>query len=118
MPNPSPAGLPLRFKLLFGVILLPWLMEYLEEGSFPSQASGLLTEAGTSLALFLLVFFLLKNYRKVMVLRGEAEIRAKTDILSTLGNAQALEESIVREIARARRWERPLSFIFFDLDGY
>ncbi len=118
MLKPSPAGLPLRFKLLFGLILLPWLTEYLEEGSFPSQPSALLTDIGISILLFVMVLYSIQAYRKNAGLRGEMDTRAKTDVLSTLGNAQSLEDTLVREIARARRWERPLSLIFFDLDGY
>jgi len=43
---------------------------------------------------------------------------AHTDSLTGLANRRQLIEKLGREFARARRYQRPLSLIFLDLDGF
>ncbi|MGH2604988.1 MAG: diguanylate cyclase [Anaerolineales bacterium] len=43
---------------------------------------------------------------------------AHTDSLTELANRRQLIEKLGREFARARRYQRPLSLIFLDLDGF
>ncbi len=46
------------------------------------------------------------------------ENRALTDQLTDLSNRRAGERSIAREVARAQRTHRPLSFVMFDVDHF
>jgi len=44
--------------------------------------------------------------------------QATHDALTNLSNRRALEEDLVREVARSRRTGAPLSFLMFDLDDF
>lgn len=46
------------------------------------------------------------------------ENRALTDQLTDLSNRRAGERSVAREVARAQRTHRPLSFVMFDVDHF
>jgi diguanylate cyclase (GGDEF)-like protein len=43
---------------------------------------------------------------------------ANTDVLTNLANRRFLIEQLEREFARAKRYRRPLSLIYLDLDGF
>ncbi|HSG05581.1 MAG TPA: GGDEF domain-containing protein [Nitrospiria bacterium] len=118
MPKTHTAGLSLPYYFLYGTAALPWLTDVLVQSPSPADPSGIFTKIGLSAVLGGMVFFILRFRKKTLLLENLLEQRARTDELSTLGNAQSLEEALVREIARSRRWSRPLSFIFFDLDDY
>jgi len=52
-----------------------------------------------------------------------AELERRTyesrhDALTDLGNRRAYDERLVKEVARARRYDRPLSLAHLDLDGF
>ena len=47
----------------------------------------------------------------------EMETLAYTDSLTGVLNRGALEHALQRELARARRYERPMSILLFDVDG-
>jgi diguanylate cyclase (GGDEF)-like protein len=49
---------------------------------------------------------------------GEAELRAVTDPLTGVRNRRGYDEELDRELARARRTERPLSLLLLDLDDF
>jgi diguanylate cyclase (GGDEF)-like protein len=49
---------------------------------------------------------------------AEAELRAVTDALTGARNRRGYDEELEREIARARRTERPLSLLILDLDDF
>lgn len=49
---------------------------------------------------------------------AESELRAVTDALTGVRNRRGYDEELEREIARARRTERPLSLLLLDLDDF
>jgi len=49
---------------------------------------------------------------------AEAELRAVTDALTAVRNRRGYDEELEREVARARRTERPLSLLLLDLDDF
>lgn len=49
---------------------------------------------------------------------SEAELRAVTDGLTGVRNRRGYDEELAREVARARRTERPLSLLVLDLDNF
>jgi len=49
---------------------------------------------------------------------AESELRAVTDALTGARNRRGYDEELEREIARARRTERPLSLLILDLDDF
>jgi diguanylate cyclase (GGDEF)-like protein/PAS domain S-box-containing protein len=51
-------------------------------------------------------------------LLSELAARATTDALTGLSNRRAASEALVAEIERARRYERPLAVVLFDLDRF
>ena len=48
--------------------------------------------------------------------RDEAERQARTDGLTGVANRRCFEEVAAREVARAQRYQQPLSIILFDID--
>lgn len=73
---------------------------------------------------FLSIFFLLvvatfgSVWMTTVFLATELERQARTDPLTGAMNRLALTENIAREISRARRGDRPLSLLMFDLDHF
>ncbi len=51
-------------------------------------------------------------------LQLELELQSRTDVLTGLLNRRALDLTVTREIARARRGNTPLSIILLDLDSF
>ena len=51
-------------------------------------------------------------------LQHELELQSRTDVLTGLLNRRALDLTVTREIARARRSNVPLSIILLDLDSF
>ena len=49
---------------------------------------------------------------------AEAELRAVTDALTNVRNRRGYDEELEREVARARRTNRPLSLLLLDLDDF
>lgn len=73
---------------------------------------------------FLSIFFLLvvatfgSLWMTTVFLAMELERQARTDPLTGAMNRLALTENIAREVSRARRSDRPLSLLMFDLDHF
>ncbi|MBI4987856.1 MAG: GGDEF domain-containing protein [Rhodocyclales bacterium] len=73
---------------------------------------------------FLSIFFLLvvatfgSVWMTTVFLADKLERQARTDPLTGAMNRLALTENIAREISRARRGDRPLSLLMFDLDHF
>ena len=105
-------------SLLYLLVATPWVTEYLEKGRLPSTPRGMITEITFSVIIGIGVYVLQKFQRKLLRQKTEMDRLADTDVLTTLGNPRALEGAIVREIARARRMDRPLACIFCDLDDF
>lgn len=104
--------------LLYLLMLLPWLTDYLEGNRLPTTLRELLTEISLTLLIGLGVHTLLRQHRKTQRQSAEMERLAITDLLTGLGNSRSLEETLIREVARARRMDRPLSCVLIDLDDF
>jgi diguanylate cyclase (GGDEF)-like protein len=105
-------------SLAYLLIAAPWLTEYLEDGHFPASLRGMITEITLSVIIGVVIRLLLSSHRMLSQQKAEMAQLAYADPLTMLGNPRALEEALVKEIARARRMDRPLSCIFFDLDDF
>jgi diguanylate cyclase (GGDEF)-like protein len=113
-PSPRPDVLP----LLYVLVILPWIAEYLVRGQGPAAAVVWIAQSGLSILIGAGVFILLDFHRRLRQQRDEIERLSGIDALTLVGHPRALEEALVKEIARARRMVRPLSCIFFDLDDF
>ncbi|MBI3596984.1 MAG: GGDEF domain-containing protein [Nitrospirae bacterium] len=107
--------MPFLFYLL---IIVPWLTKYLEEGRFAPNPRELIAEIGLSVLIGAGVYISLYYRQQCLRQQDEIERLAHIDPMTTLGHPRALEEALVKEIARARRMDRPLSCIFADLDDF
>lgn len=104
--------------LLYLLILLPWVMDFLEGGRFPVNAQEVLSELSLSILIAIGVYAFIQQRAGVQKQMEEIKRLSVTDPLTGLGNARLLEEVLVREVARARRTDRPLSCILLDLDDF
>ena len=104
--------------LLYLLMIAPWITEYLEDGHWPATPQELITETGLSILIGAGVFVLLYYRRQMLRRQDEIERSAQTDALTAVGHPRALEEALVKEVARARRMDRPLSCVFLDLDNF
>lgn len=104
--------------LLYLLMLLPWLTDYLESNRLPTTLRELLTEISISALIGLGVHTLIRQRRQAQRQSAEIERLAVTDHLTGLGNSRSLQETLIREVARARRTDRPLSCVLLDLDDF
>ena len=65
----------------------------------------------------LIAAYRIQRARLTLAAEG-AERRARLDALTGLGNRLAFQEAIVREVANARRKDRPLSVLLGDLENF
>jgi diguanylate cyclase (GGDEF)-like protein len=103
--------------LLYLLILLPWITDFLESG-LPTTLRGFITELVLSVVIGVGVHAYIRLHHQTRHQTVEMERLATTDLLTELGNSQMLKEALVREVARARRSDRPLSCVLFDLDDF
>jgi diguanylate cyclase (GGDEF)-like protein len=104
--------------LLYLLMLFPWATDFLENGRFPVNIRGGLSELSLSILIAIGVYAFIKQRNGVRDHAEEIKRLSVTDSLTGLGNARLLEEVLVREVARARRTDRPLSCILLDLDDF
>jgi len=104
--------------LLYLLVVLPWIADYLGHGHWPAAPVAWIADTALSILIVAGVSLLLDYRIQIARHREEIERLSRTDALTMLGHPRALEESLVKEIARARRMDRPLSCIFFDLDNF
>ena len=104
--------------LWYGLVLLPWGVEFLETGHLPATFREATTEVCLSLLIVVGILVLIRQQRRLKDLTSEMDRRSSMDPLTSLGNTQSLQETLVREIARTRRVERPLSCVLMDLDDF
>lgn len=106
---------PVFFYLL---IVVPWLEQYLARGGFPQDPYQLIYQILLSVLIGLGVYISLYYRKRYYRQRKELDRQAQTDALTMLGHPRTLEEALVKEIARARRMDRPLACLFADLDDF
>ncbi|MGA2821061.1 MAG: diguanylate cyclase [Anaerolineales bacterium] len=90
------------------------------EDAFPLQAvasapSILLWETTSRLAFFLVVALLVTSLSNAL---DRERVLARTDYLTSLANARSFFESASLELDRARRYGRPISIMYVDLDDF
>jgi diguanylate cyclase (GGDEF)-like protein len=105
---------PASDRLLYLLAAVPWILALLA-----GQRGPALLEPAVSSALLLGATHLLIRYRRsIAALEAEHERLSATDPLTRLGNSSALEDSLVREVARAKRTGHPLCCLFFDVNNF
>ncbi len=105
-------------NLLYSLVLLPWVTEYLESGRIPQAPGEFITEGVLSALIGLGVYYYIKQQGLIQGGLSEIGRLAETDSLTELGNVRSLEEVLVREVARMRRMDHPFSCILMDVDEF
>ena len=90
------------------------------EDAFPLQGGPsllpiLLWETTSRLVFFLVVAFLLDALSSTL---NRERALARTDYLTGLANARSFFESASQELDRSRRYQRPISVMYIDLDDF
>lgn len=101
-------------RLLYLLAAVPWILTALTG----RPAASLLQPAVSSALLFGAAHLLIRYRRSIAALEIERERLSATDPLTRLGNSSALEDSLVREVARAKRTGHPLCCLFFDVNNF
>jgi diguanylate cyclase (GGDEF)-like protein len=114
--------------IAFIVLTLGWLNAYSvladQAGAFDSRSGSifLITQAITYLGLAVMLHtlsrYILRTIDSLHKQREQLTNMALTDALTNLPNRRHLIEQLDREYIRARRYRRPLSLIYIDLDGF
>ncbi len=104
--------------LLYSLVVLPWITDTLEKGRFPSSLQEALNEVILSALIAVGVFVFIRQREKIERQGNEIGRMSDTDSLTGLGNVRLLQEALVREIARTRRMDRPLSCLLMNLDDF
>jgi diguanylate cyclase (GGDEF)-like protein len=114
--------------LAFFVLTLGWLNAHTvfadQGGSFDIRSGTifLATQAiaylGLAVMLHTLSRYILRTIDRLHAQREQLTDMALTDALTDLPNRRHLIEQLEREYTRARRYRRPLSLIYIDLDGF
>ena len=84
-------------------------------GQAQAPLAAALVAAGVRFALYLVVLALLGAIRRMQLAR---EAEARTDYLTGAANARAFEETSTAELERSRRYARPLSLLYLDVDDF
>jgi len=108
------------------VLLGSWLLaRKLDPGlGFDSQTWTLFlsTQIGLHQGLAVLLYYqsrhLALTFGRLQEKTSELSQMAHTDSLTNLANRRFLIEQLEREFARAKRYRRPLSLLYLDLDGF
>lgn len=108
----------IRRNLLYGLVLVPWLAEFLESGRIPSSIHGATAEIILTVLIAAVVTVFVRGQEAIDRKSSEIDRMSRTDPLTGLGNSRAIQEVLVREIARTRRLDRPLSCLLMDIDDF
>jgi len=113
----------LRRVALFGatvavLIWAPLLYEGAGRAIVLDIATQLVTLFAIGSAVWALFVVLRVQRRTIREQRERAELMAREDSLTGLGNRRAFTEALIREVARARREGDPLGVIVADLDHF
>ena len=98
-------------NLIYLLILLPALTEYLEMGRFPNTIRDVITDIVMTFVTATIVIVLRRRDRFI-------ENLVRCDPLTGIGNRRKFDLDIKQEVLRARRIKRCVGLIFFDLDGF
>jgi hypothetical protein len=98
-------------RLVYGLMLLPTVTDWVETGSLPMQPREWLTEIVMGLLIAALVYTTRQKNRALLAM-------ALADALTDLGNRRAFMSALNTEAVRAVRMHRPLSLVFMDLDRF
>ncbi|HEY47770.1 MAG TPA: GGDEF domain-containing protein [Anaerolineae bacterium] len=114
--------------IAFVVLTLGWLNTHSvladQGGSFDSRSGTIflttqaITYLGLAVMLHTLSRYILRTIDSLHAQREQLTDIALTDDLTNLPNRRHLIEQLEREFIRARRYRRPLSLIYIDLDGF
>jgi len=105
-----PAGLAV--SALSAVV---WLVANQAAGNPETQIVVLGWNAATRLGFFVVVTELMSRQRRAL---ERERTLARTDVLTGVLNGRAFTEMLEAELARARRYERPFSLAYVDLDNF
>ena len=100
------------------IVWLPLLYQGTERNIVLDIATQLITMLAIGSAVWGLFVILRVQRRTIREHRASAEVLARRDELTGLGNRRALRETLGREVARARRSGRRLSVVIGDLDHF
>ena len=107
------------FTILVSIVIwLPLLYEGTERRIVLDIATQMATLIAVGAAVWVLFAILRMQRLTIREQRAQAELLARRDELTGLGNRRAFGESLDREIARARRGDRQLSVVVGDLDNF
>ncbi len=92
-----------------------WHLANLFAGQTVSHPAILYWNSATRLGFFLVVAFLLSRYKTAL---DRERAHSRIDDLTGLPNRRAFFETAGREIDRARRYGRPITIAYFDVDDF
>lgn len=109
----------LLFATFVGLVIwLPLLYESSGRTIVLDIATQLATLFALGVTVWALFVVLRVQRRTIREQRERAELLARQDALTGLGNRRAFGEALTREVARARRTDRCLSVLVGDLDNF
>lgn len=100
------------------VIWVPLLYEGTERAVIVDIATQLVTLFSLGAAVWALFVVLRMQRRTIAEQRSRAELLAREDALTGLGNRRAFTEAVAREVSRAEREDGDLSLLVADLDRF
>lgn len=107
------------FSIVVAVVIwLPLLYEGTERRIVLDIATQLVTLIAVGTAVWILFAVLRMQRQTIRSQRQQAEMLARKDELTELGNRRAFSEALDREVARSRRGQRRLSVVVGDLDNF
>lgn len=111
------------------VAFASYLLLYL--GATVSAVGGMLADSGSigvvvflaagHFVLIVVVWVLARNVERLASARARAdllELQATTDPLTGIANRRRVEEELLRQVARARRYRQPFAAVLADLDHF
>ena len=102
------------------LVVLPWILQRLEDRFFPSTYGALREIVSSGVTLLLGTWVVILIHREQRVAREhleELERLSLTDPLTGLGNRRAFERDLELQLSRSRRRGGPLALLYMDVDG-
>lgn len=111
-----------RTLVFLGAVALATALPLIYDEDSKAAAADIAAQIAMLMALAMTARGLITTVRTqraaLMVAAEDAERRARRDPLTGLGNRRAFQEAIDREVANAKRRERPLSVLLGDLENF